>query len=116
MDDSHGEPQPIDRDTEPDRWWESAYSNTTIVTQFDDGTTAWPAIGIHRTSSASEPAMVATMLDCLDVQPGQRGPGDWNRHRVQRGTAGAPARRIPGDHRGDRPADRCSDQQSATLV
>jgi protein-L-isoaspartate O-methyltransferase len=43
-----------------------------IVTQFDDGARVWPALGVHRTSSASEPAMVATMLDCLDVQQGQR--------------------------------------------
>jgi protein-L-isoaspartate(D-aspartate) O-methyltransferase len=28
--------------------------------------------GAHRTSSASEPGMVAAMLDCLDMQEGQR--------------------------------------------
>ncbi len=72
MDGGEGQPQPISRDTDPDRWLESAYANVAIVTQFDDGTTVWPAIGVHRTSSASEPAMVATMLDCLDVREGQR--------------------------------------------
>jgi protein-L-isoaspartate O-methyltransferase len=72
MDDGEGDPRPINRDTDPDRWLESAYTNVAIVTQFDDGTTRWPATGTHRTSSASEPAMVATMLDCLDVQEGQR--------------------------------------------
>ncbi len=72
VDDGEGEPEPIDRDTDPDRWLESAHANVAIVTQFDDGATAWPAIGTHRTSSASEPAMVATMLDCLDVQEAQR--------------------------------------------
>ncbi|MFN2497245.1 MAG: methyltransferase domain-containing protein [Pseudonocardiaceae bacterium] len=69
--DAEGEPQPVNRDTDPERWLQAAYSNVTIVTQFDDGATEWPAIGTHRTSSASEPAMVATMLDLLDVHPGQ---------------------------------------------
>ncbi|MGH3974692.1 MAG: methyltransferase domain-containing protein [Pseudonocardiaceae bacterium] len=72
VDDGEGEPRPIDRDTDPDRWLGSAYANVAIVTQFDDGAAVWPARGVHRTSSASEPAMVATMLDCLDVLEGQR--------------------------------------------
>ncbi len=72
VDDGDGEPQPVNRDTDPDRWLESAYANVPIVTQFDDGATVWPAIGTHRTSSASEPAMVAAMLDCLDVRQDQR--------------------------------------------
>jgi len=72
VDDEKGEPQPIDRGSDLDRWLESIYANVAIVTQFDDGATAWPAVGVHRTSSASEPAMVATMLDCLDVQEGQQ--------------------------------------------
>jgi protein-L-isoaspartate(D-aspartate) O-methyltransferase len=72
VDDGEGEPQPINRGANPDRWLESAYANVAIVTQFDDGATVWPAIGVHRTSSASEPGMVAAMLDCLDMQEGQR--------------------------------------------
>jgi protein-L-isoaspartate(D-aspartate) O-methyltransferase len=72
VDDGEGKPQPIDRDTDPDRWLEAAYANVAIVTQFDDGATVWPITGTHRTSSASEPAMVATMLDSLDVRTGQR--------------------------------------------
>ncbi|MGQ0774128.1 MAG: methyltransferase domain-containing protein [Pseudonocardiales bacterium] len=72
VDDADGVPQPVDRDTDPDRWLEWVYSNVAIVTQFDDGTTVWPAIGTHRTSSASEPAMVAIMLDRLDVGEDQR--------------------------------------------
>ena len=71
-DDDDGDPQPIDRDTDPDRWLASAYSNVAIVTQFDDGATVWPDVGVHRTSSASEPGMVATMLDHLEVQDGHR--------------------------------------------
>lgn len=72
IDDDEGDPQPINRDTDPDRWLESAYSDVSIVTQFDDGATVWPDIGVHRTSSASEPGMVATMLDHLDVRDGQQ--------------------------------------------
>lgn len=72
VDDGQSEPRPLNWDTDPDRWLESAHANVAIVTQFDDGATVWPAIGTHRTSSASEPAMVAAMLDCLDVQEGQR--------------------------------------------
>ncbi|MGH3824411.1 MAG: methyltransferase domain-containing protein [Pseudonocardiaceae bacterium] len=72
VDDEEGEPQPIDRATDPERWLTAAHANVAIVTQFDDGASMWPTVGTHRTSSASEPAMVATMLDCLDVQHGQR--------------------------------------------
>jgi protein-L-isoaspartate(D-aspartate) O-methyltransferase len=72
VDDGDGEPRPLNRDTNPDEWLESAYTNVAIVTQFDDGATVWPAIGTHRTSSASEPAMVATMLERLDVREGQQ--------------------------------------------
>jgi hypothetical protein len=43
MDDGEGEPQPINRGADPDRWLESAYANVAIVTQFDDGATVWPA-------------------------------------------------------------------------
>ncbi|MGH3811215.1 MAG: methyltransferase domain-containing protein [Pseudonocardiaceae bacterium] len=70
VDDAEGEPQPVNRGTHPDQWLEAVYSNVAIVTQFDDGATLWPAAGRHRTSSASEPAMVATMLDRLDVGEG----------------------------------------------
>lgn len=72
VDDGESAPQPIDRDADPDRWLGSAYTDVTIVTQFDDGATVWPAIGTYRTSSASDPSMVATMLDRLDARPGQR--------------------------------------------
>jgi protein-L-isoaspartate(D-aspartate) O-methyltransferase len=71
VDDEEGKPQAIDRTTDPDRWLEAAHANVAIVTQFDDAA-VWPAVGVHRTSSASEPGMVAVMLDCLDVREGQR--------------------------------------------
>ncbi|MGH3885145.1 MAG: methyltransferase domain-containing protein, partial [Pseudonocardiaceae bacterium] len=63
---------PLDYDSHPDRWRAAVYGNTTLVTQFDDGATAWPAVGRRATSSASDPDVVAEMLDCLQVCGGQR--------------------------------------------
>jgi protein-L-isoaspartate O-methyltransferase len=63
---------PLDCHSHPDRWRAAVYGNTTLVTQFDDGATAWPAVGRRATSSASDPDAVAEMLDCLEVRGGQR--------------------------------------------
>ncbi|MGH3803387.1 MAG: methyltransferase domain-containing protein [Pseudonocardiaceae bacterium] len=63
---------PLDYHSHPDRWRAAVYGNTTLVTQFDDGATAWPAVGRRATSSASDPDVVAEMLDCLQVCGGQR--------------------------------------------
>jgi protein-L-isoaspartate O-methyltransferase len=63
---------PLDYYNHPDRWRAAVYGNTTLVTQFDDGATAWPAVGRRATSSASDPDVVAEMLDCLEVCVGQR--------------------------------------------
>ena len=63
---------PLDYHSHPDRWRVAVYSNTTLVTQFDDGATVWPAVGRRATSSASDPDVVAAMLDCLEVCGGQR--------------------------------------------
>ncbi len=43
VDDEKGEPRPIDRATDPDRWHRAAHANVAIVTQFDDGATVWPS-------------------------------------------------------------------------
>lgn len=64
---------PLDYHSHPDRWRAAVYGNTTLVTQFDDGATVWPAVGRRATSSASDPDVVAEMLDCLQV---------WGGHRV----------------------------------
>jgi protein-L-isoaspartate O-methyltransferase len=49
------------------------YSDTAIMTQFDNGATAWPdTTGDHPTSSASQPSLVLDMLANLDVQDGHR--------------------------------------------
>lgn len=63
--------KPLDRAAQPDAWRQAVYSNTVIVTQFDDGLTRWPHIGAVPTCSASMPSAVVRMLDYLDVQEGQ---------------------------------------------
>jgi protein-L-isoaspartate(D-aspartate) O-methyltransferase len=65
--------QPIDRESEPQRWMSAVYgSDHPVVTQFDDGATTWPEIGLRPSCSASQPSVVTGMLAALDVQPGQR--------------------------------------------
>ena len=72
-DDSGGELVPLRRDDDPDRWWEAAYAPAAVVTQVDDGHPAGPGQrGRYITSSASQPDVVALMLDALDVEPGMR--------------------------------------------
>lgn len=62
---------PLDRAAESGRWLAAVRSDVTIVTQYDDGATAWPEVGLRPTSSSSMPSVVAAMLDALDVRPGQ---------------------------------------------
>ncbi|MEU0938060.1 methyltransferase domain-containing protein [Embleya sp. NPDC005971] len=75
---------PVDRTADPDRWAELVYAgpDDAAVTEITDGIPS---------SSLSAPAVVATMLDSLDVEPGHRvlelGTGTgWNAallaHRV----------------------------------
>jgi protein-L-isoaspartate(D-aspartate) O-methyltransferase len=71
--DERNEPQPIDQDTDPQRWWQVVASDTAIMTQFDNGATAWPdTTGDRATSSASQPSLVLSMLAALDVHDGHR--------------------------------------------
>jgi protein-L-isoaspartate O-methyltransferase len=71
--DDRNEPQPLDRDTDPQRWRQVVYSDTAIMTQFDNGAIAWPdTTGDHPTSSASQPSLVLDMLTNLDVHEGDR--------------------------------------------
>lgn len=60
----------VDRASDPDRWRSAVYADRPLVTQFDDGATAWPEIGHRPTSSASMPSVVAGMLRALEPQPG----------------------------------------------
>lgn len=62
----------LDRISEPARWLSAVYSDRVIVTQFDDGNTAWPEVGYRPTSSCSMPSAVLGMLDALDVREGMR--------------------------------------------
>lgn len=65
--DEDGPYVPVNGETHLDRWQEAVYSNRVIVTQFDDGATAWPEVGIRPSCSASMPSAVIGMLAELDV-------------------------------------------------
>ncbi len=60
--------KPIDRASQPGMWMGAVYSDSALVTQFDDGRTQWPDVGEIPTCSASMPSTVAGMLDHLDVK------------------------------------------------
>ncbi|MGN9843094.1 methyltransferase domain-containing protein [Nonomuraea sp. H19] len=62
----------IDRSTDPNTWLDTVYSDTSIVTQLDDGATALSKLDGDYTSSASAPSTVADLLDLLDPDPGHR--------------------------------------------
>jgi protein-L-isoaspartate(D-aspartate) O-methyltransferase len=65
--------EPIDRALDPQRWMHDVYvADHAIVTQFDDGATPWPERGWRPSCSASQPSVVAGMLDALYVERGQR--------------------------------------------
>ncbi|MDA0566304.1 methyltransferase domain-containing protein [Streptomonospora sp. S1-112] len=69
--DADGWLSPVTRD-DP-RWWEWAYSDVPVVTQVDDGAPEGAdGRGRLATSSASQPLMVAAMLDALEVYDGAR--------------------------------------------
>ncbi|WP_063766564.1 methyltransferase domain-containing protein [Allokutzneria albata] len=64
----HSEPlKRLSRNENPSQWLAVAYADDCVVTQLDDGAPDGPGLA---TSSASMPAVVATMLDLLDVEPG----------------------------------------------
>jgi methyltransferase of ATP-grasp peptide maturase system len=59
-------------------WLDRIYGDQVLITQLDDDPTRWqtarttgPVFGVP-TSSSSQPAIMAVMLDVLDVRPGQR--------------------------------------------
>lgn len=61
----------VDRRTDPDLWWNSAYGNVAVVTQVEDGLPHrldphW----ITPTSSASLPSAVAQMAAAAELTPG----------------------------------------------
>ncbi|MDP4510759.1 methyltransferase domain-containing protein [Nonomuraea turcica] len=62
----------IDRDSDPETWWDTVYSRAPIVTQLDDGTTDIRARVGDYTSSSSAPSTVAHLLQLLDPEPDDR--------------------------------------------
>ncbi|WP_327587435.1 methyltransferase domain-containing protein [Nonomuraea sp. NBC_00507] len=62
----------IDHSTDPNTWLDTVYSDTSVVTQLNDGTTALSELEGDYTSSASAPSTVADLLDLLDPDPGNR--------------------------------------------
>jgi protein-L-isoaspartate(D-aspartate) O-methyltransferase len=62
----------IDRDADPGAWWDAVYSDTSIVTQLDDGATGLRDLKGDYTSSASAPSTVADLLSLLAPEPGDR--------------------------------------------
>ena len=71
--DEHGHTV-LDRRTDPERWWQAAYQDVPLVTQFDDAPRrdGDREPGKRPTSSNSMPTMVFGMLKHLDIEPGQR--------------------------------------------
>ena len=64
--DEHGRLAAIDREHDVGQWMRRVYSDSCIVTQIDDGGTAWPGSGIA-SSSSSMPSVMLVMLDALEV-------------------------------------------------
>ena len=70
--DGGGAGHPIDRDNDPDTWWESVHTDASLITQADDGATD-PAMGTGSwTSSLSAPGAVFASLGHLYVHGGHR--------------------------------------------
>ncbi|GGR02052.1 methyltransferase domain-containing protein [Kitasatospora griseola] len=67
-----GTSRPVDRTSDEAGWLEAAAADIPIVTQWDDGAHHGTAPGTVPTSSASQPSLVASMLDRLQAEPGMR--------------------------------------------
>ncbi|MER8100867.1 methyltransferase domain-containing protein [Kitasatospora sp. NPDC094016] len=67
-----GKSRPVDRTTDERGWLAAAAADIPIVTQWDDGEHQGVEPGTVPTSSASQPSLVASMLDDLRVEPGMR--------------------------------------------
>ncbi len=63
----------IDRDARPEEWWGAVYSDTSVITQIDDGV-GDPATGEgdRYTCSCSAPGVVCTFLELLEPLDGHR--------------------------------------------
>ncbi|GAA4236004.1 methyltransferase domain-containing protein [Actinomadura meridiana] len=75
----------IDVDADPAGWWNAAYANHPIITQYDDGATPSAEVNSderrHCTSSLSAPDVVFPFLELLDVNGlAERAHGDGRPH------------------------------------
>jgi protein-L-isoaspartate O-methyltransferase len=69
---NEAEPHRIDREHNPDAWWDAVYRDAPIITQLDGGATdAGTGEGDH-TSSCSAPSTVASLLELADLDQGHR--------------------------------------------
>lgn len=59
----------LDRADDPDAWLRACYADAPVVTQVDDGDATGRG---YRSSSASMPSIVATMLEAVDLREGHR--------------------------------------------
>ncbi|MFD0273370.1 methyltransferase domain-containing protein [Kitasatospora sp. NPDC127111] len=85
----------VHRSRDPEAWRRAVYSDIPLTTQWDDGDHEGDALGTTPSSSNSMPTMVFSMLQDLDVRPGDRvlevGTGTgWN--------AGLLAHRLGGSN------------------
>ena len=62
----------VDRRADPAGWRRAVYSDIPLTTQWDDGEHDGDGLGTTPSSSNSLPSMVFTMLQDLDVRPGDR--------------------------------------------
>ncbi|PRW63914.1 methyltransferase domain-containing protein [Actinopolyspora mortivallis] len=60
----------VSRTEDEPRWRALVETDGPVVTQVDDGRTPPGEVGLHPSSSCSQPYLVAAMLDALDVRPG----------------------------------------------
>ena len=63
---------PVSRVQQPALWRRLVDAEDYVITQVDDGHPSADGSGYTPTSSASNPVVVAEMLDCLDLHPGHR--------------------------------------------
>ncbi|MER5866188.1 methyltransferase domain-containing protein [Kitasatospora sp. NPDC002040] len=67
-----GTNRPLDRTEDEAAWLAAADADIPVVTQWDDGEHQGAEPGTVPTSSASQPSVVASMLNDLQVEPGMR--------------------------------------------
>ncbi|SFO06077.1 hypothetical protein [Amycolatopsis rubida] len=60
-------PWPIERGST--EWLRAVFSDTAIITQFDEGRVTWPDIGHQATGFIPQPSAVLRILNALDLQP-----------------------------------------------